>query len=84
MAIARLASADDDFVPNHIRVANARIEPPARRVTQIEVSSGIRPYKEDTKYGKNVQDPPKKMAKKMLTMKRLRNFILPQVSCNLL
>jgi hypothetical protein len=75
-AIALLESTDVDLIPNHIRVAKARMEPPANRKTQMVATSGVRLYKKKTNCGKNVQVPPKKIAKNMLIAKRWRNFII--------
>jgi hypothetical protein len=69
-AIALRVSMDVTFCPNHIRVAKPRIDPPTRRAVQIAASSGARPYKLKTQRGNREHDPPKKMAKKMLIVKR--------------
>jgi hypothetical protein len=70
MAIALRDSDEVVLIPNHISVAKPRMEPPTRRDAQIAASSGKTLYSEYTKLGKNVQDPPKKTAMKMLMIKR--------------
>ena len=44
MAIALLVSTEAVFIPNHIRVAKPRIDPPVNRDTQIAASSGTMTY----------------------------------------
>lgn len=75
-AIALRAWVDADLIPNHISVAKPRIEPPTRRVAQMDTYSGSRPYNQKTKRGKKAQDTPKKSAMKMLILKRRCRFKL--------
>ena len=76
-AIALRTSTDIAFCPTHMREAKPSIDPPNKRAVHRAASLGVSPYKLKTQRGKREHDPQKKIAKKMLMVKKYCNLVDP-------